>query len=280
MNFETISKHPYRLCVHYANSGFDDPAGPRITCIAVLDKQTGQRHTFAPHRVILPTRGQVITEDEWDKAEREALSQFYRFVEQCPDVVFIHWNMKSSFFGFEAIADRFQVLGGQPVEIPQNSRFGLSNALWERYGDDYASHPRFESAIKNNGIGDAGFLPGGEEVTAWQENQHTIILGSVLRKAAAIRDLFDLAAADNFRTQNQPLQHHKRETPGRPSMMPAIQQEMKRRASSEELLPVLAQETRYLAQWAKEVFPGEQTPQPVSIGNRLNTLHRQLKKPH
>jgi len=64
---------------------------------------------------------------------------------------------------------------------------------------------------------------------------------------------------------------------GRRSLMRAIAQEMRRRAERGELCAKLAEECRMLAAWAREKFPGHQTPGAKAIENALRSLYRQLK---
>jgi hypothetical protein len=65
--------------------------------------------------------------------------------------------------------------------------------------------------------------------------------------------------------------------PGRPSLMAAIVQELERRASANSLEPSLAREAEVLFQWAREHFPGEQTPKPRSIENGIREEYRRFR---
>ncbi|MEO5333001.1 MAG: hypothetical protein H7839_13360 [Magnetococcus sp. YQC-5] len=65
--------------------------------------------------------------------------------------------------------------------------------------------------------------------------------------------------------------------PGRPSVMNAVEQEMRRRDEAKEMMSILAREANALSAWAKEKFPGQQTPTPKAIQNALRDLHRTLK---
>ncbi|MBF0294531.1 MAG: hypothetical protein HQL96_05020 [Magnetococcales bacterium] len=64
---------------------------------------------------------------------------------------------------------------------------------------------------------------------------------------------------------------------GRPSVMPAVIQEMKRRAEAREMLPVLSREAKHLADWIKQEMPGQQTPTPKTIENALRALFKELR---
>lgn len=67
--------------------------------------------------------------------------------------------------------------------------------------------------------------------------------------------------------------------PGRPSLMAAIKEEMKRRRKDGELEDSLAAECRSLASWAENKFPGHQTPTNRTIENSLRRVFKSIKPP-
>ena len=66
--------------------------------------------------------------------------------------------------------------------------------------------------------------------------------------------------------------------PGRPSKMSAIVQELRKRAEEGNLAETLAEESRQLCEWARERFPGEQTPTDKTIANGIRSTYHILKK--
>jgi len=70
---------------------------------------------------------------------------------------------------------------------------------------------------------------------------------------------------------------------GRPSIMAAIEQEMRRRAVARELEPTLSSEALKLEAWAKQAYPGQQGPKSGSIKNALRSVYwelcREIEKP-
>jgi hypothetical protein len=52
---------------------------------------------------------------------------------------------------------------------------------------------------------------------------------------------------------------------------------MRPRVEQGELRLTLAEECRVLAEWAREAFPGHQTPKAKAIENALRSVYRQLK---
>lgn len=68
-----------------------------------------------------------------------------------------------------------------------------------------------------------------------------------------------------------------RSRPGRPSMMPEIEAEMRRRAKSGQMAPSLRQEAKELAAWAEQEFQGGTGPKARSIEKQLGSIYRELK---
>jgi hypothetical protein len=66
--------------------------------------------------------------------------------------------------------------------------------------------------------------------------------------------------------------------PGRPSMMPKIEAEMRRRAASGQLRTTLSAESKVLASWAQTTHPDERPPRAKSIQRRLGRLYQELKE--
>lgn len=66
--------------------------------------------------------------------------------------------------------------------------------------------------------------------------------------------------------------------PGRPSMMPKIKAEMRRRAAAGQLRDTLSAESKILASWAQTTHPDERPPRAESIQRRLGRLYQELKK--
>ena len=66
--------------------------------------------------------------------------------------------------------------------------------------------------------------------------------------------------------------------PGRPSMMPKIEAEMRRRAVAGQLRDTLSAEAQVLARWAQTTHPDERPPRAKSIQRRLGRLYQELKQ--
>lgn len=65
--------------------------------------------------------------------------------------------------------------------------------------------------------------------------------------------------------------------PGRPSLKNAVAVELKRVAETGELAPTLAEQARYLEEWARKTFPAAQTPTVKTVENQIRMMYNQLK---
>jgi hypothetical protein len=52
----------------------------------------------------------------------------------------VHWNMRNANYGFEAIANRFRILGGKPFDIEDQFKFDLSEVLKLVHTDNFEEH--------------------------------------------------------------------------------------------------------------------------------------------
>src|SRR5690606_20010073 len=89
-------------------------------------------------------------EHQYDRLERQMLDEFYKYVERRDAYDWLHWNMRDINYGFQAIAHRYSVLGGQSIQIPDSKLHDLSRLLFAIYGPGYANHPRLTSVIDMN----------------------------------------------------------------------------------------------------------------------------------
>jgi len=65
--------------------------------------------------------------------------------------------------------------------------------------------------------------------------------------------------------------------PGRPSIMRAVETEMRRRADVGQLAPQLRDEAHALKDWAEHTHPDQQVPGVGAIENALRSVYRQLR---
>lgn len=71
------------------------------------------------------------------------LKEFFTLAKSHKAFNWIHWNMRDIYLGFEAIENRYTILGGKPTTIEDSNKFDLARILVDIYGLNYAGHPRF-----------------------------------------------------------------------------------------------------------------------------------------
>ncbi|MCX9899644.1 hypothetical protein [Klebsiella pneumoniae] len=121
--------------------------------------------------------------DRFDEVELELLSQFYKFIRDRRDKFWVHWNMRNLTYGFEHLEHRYRVLGGKDAcVIAVERRLNLNDLLADRYGADYAKHPKMLSLMDQNGGRHRDFLGGKEEVEAFENKEFLRMHTSTLSK--------------------------------------------------------------------------------------------------
>ena len=109
------------LVIHYSCESFydiKDGRTPRVTSIAVRSLKTGQTKSFSIHKIAERKKVSINQiEEYYDELEREMLAEFFSFVGDHKSYSWVHWNMRDINFGFEAIQNRYVVLGGIPETI-------------------------------------------------------------------------------------------------------------------------------------------------------------------
>lgn len=183
-----VKRNPENFYViHYScQSLYDDneALSPRITSIGISHYATEQTVSFSTHSIAEELHiSRESVRERFDEVERELLRGFYAFIRDRRDKHWIHWNMRNLTFGFEHLEHRYRVLGGNdaPV-IPVERRLNLNDLLSDRYGSDYAAHPKLKSLMELNGGVHRHFLSGEEEVQAFQNNEFIRMHNSTLCK--------------------------------------------------------------------------------------------------
>jgi hypothetical protein len=195
------------LVIHYSCESFYDyskPTSRRVTSIAVRRGDSSQTKSFSLH---LAAEKMGLLDDiggNLDRCEREMLDEFYQFVrDHHRAYTWIHWNMRDSNYGFEAIDHRYQVLGGDPLELNDDQKFDLSPLLIDIYGKEYTGHPRIEWLVNANNIHRTAFLTGAEEAEAFAAGNFVAMHQSTLVKVQALSEIATLAAEQRLKTKSR-----------------------------------------------------------------------------
>jgi hypothetical protein len=196
--FEEIYNNPDNYyTIHYSSQGF----GGRVTSIAVLSLLSKQTKSFSMHLVAEKKGVPLDDVERHDELEKAMLGEYFAFLDQQKNGKFIHWNMRNVLFGFHALEHRYEVLGGDQVQLLRDDqKIDLSVQLRRKYGDHYIGHPQMEKLLEKNGIKPKQFLPGAEEAKAFGEGKLIEMHHSTASKVEAFATIVDLAAVNALKT--------------------------------------------------------------------------------
>lgn len=194
------------VIIHYSCESFITSHGrtPRITSICVRYISTGQTKSFSIH-----LQSQFDGKDfnnlnysEYDEIEKKMLDEFQKFVKDHKDFKWVHWNMRDSNYGFEAISNRCKILGGKFFEIEEDRRYDLPKILGKIYTYDYEDHKpdgKLLNLANRNKITTHDALKGVEESEAYNNKEYLKLHKSTLRKVDIIDTIIDRADKDELK---------------------------------------------------------------------------------
>lgn len=181
------------LVVHYAcESFYGKPAyTPRVTSIAVLNKENNESRMFS-----IPLSAQLLKKNlddlsmnELNEVEYSMLNEFSNFVELHQNYIWLHWNMRSASYGFQAIFNRFRILGGKEIKIPDGNKVDLSEVFDKRYSHNFEKNEpngKLINLAKRNGINLKDAMLGKEEAQAFESKNFRELHMSSMRKVEII----------------------------------------------------------------------------------------------
>lgn len=182
--------------IHYSCESFITSHGktPRITAICIKDISSGQVTSFSIH---LQSQFQELdftnlTDQQYDEVEKNMLNSFSKFVKENSKGVWIHWNMRDSNYGFEAISNRIRILGGKQFRIENENKIDLPQVLGKIYTFGYEQNRpkgRLLNLAKRNNISDINALTGKEEADAFDNHEYLKLHMSTLRKVDIINTI-------------------------------------------------------------------------------------------
>jgi len=203
---ELMSHAENVVVIHYScESFYDRPDGssPRVTSIAVRNLESALTTSFSIHQMAERQRvAQQELEREYDRLEKMMLSEFYEYVRGHLTHMWLHWNMRDINYGFQAIAHRYKVLGGEPVEIHESYLVDLARTISAIYGVGYIGHPRLQKLVKKNRISDMDFLPGADEAVAFTNQEYVKLHQSTLRKVGILGNIVERADNGSLKTDS------------------------------------------------------------------------------
>ena len=192
--------------IHYSCEDFRERKNgttPRITSIATCNLENGQCKSFSIQRAAeINSKKHEEISNHYDSLEKSMLDEFFDHIRQHQSSKWIHWNMRDSVFGFEAIEHRYRVLGGEPAIVPEAQRYDLPRLLRTIYGDKYVCNPKLHNLMKLNELTGLDFVAGEDEPILFNEGKYEKLQLSTLRKTKIIAELAKKAWANELRTES------------------------------------------------------------------------------
>jgi hypothetical protein len=182
--------------IHYSCESFITSHGktPRVTAICIKDISSGQVTSFSIH---LQSQFQGydftnLTDKQYDEVEKNMLNTFSNFIKDNSKAIWIHWNMRDSNYGFEAISNRIRILFGKQFRIDNENKIDLPQVLGKIYTFGYEQNRpkgRLLNLAKRNNISDINALTGKEEADAFDNKEYLKLHMSTLRKVDIINTI-------------------------------------------------------------------------------------------
>lgn len=207
--------------IHYSCESFITSHGrtPRVTSICIRNLETAQVKSFSIH-----IQAQFdsldfnnLTINQYDTLEKKMLDEFYVYLEQNKDKNWIHWNMRDSNYGFEAIANRYKILGGTPFFLDDDRKFDFPRILGKIYTYGYEKNKpdgRFLNLAHRNGISHQDALKGKEEAEAFDNNEFLKLHASTLRKVDILESIIHRAYQNDLKVHASPKKIYGLTIPG------------------------------------------------------------------
>jgi len=200
---------PNTWVIHYACEDLYNCIGksPRVTAIAMCNLSTEESFSFSLHHT---AESMGIIKDSiaenYDEIEQQMLHKFFMWLQNHEDAFYLHWNMKSATYGFQAIEHRYLTLTQekkQPYQVRHIQKTDLARLLQDIYGPEYIENPRFNNILEKNNCIPQGFIKGEDEPLAFQDGRLLDIHNSTVDKARVIRHIATLARYQRLKTNTK-----------------------------------------------------------------------------
>jgi hypothetical protein len=179
------------LIIHYSCESFFNTHGrtPRVTSIAIKNRGNNTSVVFSIH-LMAQIKGKDLTnlsDVDFDFLETEMLKDFFNYLKKHQNYRWVHWNMRNASYGFEAIANRYRILGGTSKQIDDQFKYDLPEILGMIYTYNFEKHKvptqgQFLNLCHRNKITTRDALKGGEEAEAFDQRDFLKLHMSTMRK--------------------------------------------------------------------------------------------------
>jgi hypothetical protein len=187
------------LVIHYSCESFITNHGrtPRVTSISIRHYESGQTTSFSIHLQAQFEKKDInnLTSEDFDELEKKMLDDFYSYIEKNKDCKWVHWKMRDSNYGFQAISNRYKILGGNATEIDEDKKYDISRILVDLYTSKYEKDKpdgKMLNLANRNDLTTMDALKGSEESKAFEGKEYLKLHKSALRKVGVISTILEL----------------------------------------------------------------------------------------
>lgn len=200
--------------IHYSCESFykeNKRTSFRVTAIGVYSFKSNQSEGFSiANTAEILKIPELDIESRFEEVERRLLEEFYSLVKKRDTDIWVHWNMRDTYYGFSALEHRARVLGIDPVPIEDSKKIDLSKVILDLEGPDYIRGPRLQALLEKNDLLPRDFLSGEDEAKAFDEHEYVKLHSSTLSKVRAIWKVAAWAASGELCTETSWLVRHGR----------------------------------------------------------------------
>ncbi|MFR4248786.1 MAG: hypothetical protein ACLT1L_02915 [Leuconostoc lactis] len=186
------------MLIHYSSSSLQGNEFPSISSISLMNYENKDRIQFSIAKYI-------DLENTIENAEKRLLIDFWEYIEHVSKYfTFIHWNMNSETFGFEAIANRTRILLGTKCEQSKYlQKIDLDDLLGQLYSDQYVSHPKMYKLYELNKLSINNFENGDQELKWFDEEKWYKIAKASMAKVNFIYEVLNRAGTPRLKVENK-----------------------------------------------------------------------------
>ena len=194
--------------IHYSCESFITSHGrtPRVTSICIRNLKTAQTKSFSIHlqAQLVGLDFNNLSDAEYDSLEKEMLNEFSALVTSHPAHRWIHWNMRDSNYGFEAINNRIKILKGTNFDIADEFKYDFPIILGHIFTHGYERNKpkgRLLNLCDRNHITTQNALTGQDEADAFDKKEYLKLHMSTLKKVDVIASIISRVENDNLKVQ-------------------------------------------------------------------------------
>lgn len=194
------------LVIHYSCLSFYKESGntPRVTSIGILNKENNESTIFSLHQSAQMMKKDLanLSDMDLDEVEKNMLEEFAKFVQSHVNYIWIHWKMRSASYGFQAISNRYRILGGNEIVIPDNFKVDLNEVFGKLFThgfEDDEPNGKLLNLAKRNKISRRDALLGEEEPSAFNNKEYLSLHMSTSRKIEIIDRLLTAYQSGNLK---------------------------------------------------------------------------------